>query len=153
MAARAHRCEANRSRSDVRSSNYASAFEATIATGSARSPDEWARAIFDGGPRAVRTFVVFGWRFVLGLRLGPSASPDYVAGWTIRDCGPTILTLEARSWLLDAEKEIQVANGMVCVSTFVNYRRRLGRAVWALVAPVHHRTEPYLIAHAVSTGD
>lgn len=101
----------------------------------------------------MRTFVVFGWRFVLGLRLGPSASPDYVAGWTIRDCGPTILTLEARSWLLDAEKEIQVANGMVCVSTFVNYRRRLGRAVWALVAPVHHRTEPYLIAHAVSTGD
>jgi len=36
------------------------------------------------------------------------------------------------------------------MTTFVRYERPLGRALWASVAAVHHRTEPYLLRHAAT---
>ena len=80
MATRAHRCEVTEGADDLGRSDYASAFEVTIGEGDGRSPEQWARAVFEGAPTAIRWFVVFGWRYVLGLRLGPRSSPDYVAG-------------------------------------------------------------------------
>jgi hypothetical protein len=153
MAARAHRCEITKDPDVLGGSDYAGAFEVTITQGDDRSPEKWSRSVFEGAPTAIRWFVMFGWRFVLGLRLGPRLSPDYVSGWRIRDVRPGVITLEAGSWLLTANKEIRVASGSVRVSTFVRYRRGLGRAVWTLVAPVHHRTEPYLLGHAASHRD
>jgi hypothetical protein len=153
MAVRARRCEVTQGGSGLGESDYASAFEVTIAEGDGRSPEQWARAVFEDAPTAIRWFIVFGWRFVPWLRLGPRSSPGYVSGWRIRDARPGVLILEVHSWLLTADKEIRVASGSVRMSTFVRYRRGLGRAVWSLVAPVHHRTEPFLLAYAVSHRD
>ena len=150
MATRAHRCEPTEDPDKLGGSDYAGAFEVTIARGDDRSPEQWSRSVFESAPTAIRWFVVFGWRCVLGLRLGPRMSPDYVSGWRIRDVGPGVIILEADSWLVTANKEIRVASGSVRVSTFVRYSRGLGRAVWMLVAPVHHRTEPYLLGYAAS---
>jgi hypothetical protein len=153
MAARAHRCAITEDPDGLGGSDYGGAFEVTIALEDDRSPEEWSRSVFECAPTPIRWFVIFGWRFVLGLRLGPRLSPDYVSGWRIRDIRPGVITLEADSWLLTADKEIRVAGGSVRVSTFVRYRRGLGRAVWTLVAPIHHRTEPYLLGHAASHRD
>lgn len=153
MATRAHRCEVTEGADDLGRSDYASAFEVTIGEGDGRSPEQWARAVFEGAPTAIRWFVVFGWRYVLGLRLGPRSSPDYVAGWRVRDSRPGLINLEVHSWLLTADKEIRVAGDSVRMSTFVHYRRGLGRAIWTLVTPVHHHTEPYLLGYAASQRD
>jgi hypothetical protein len=150
MVVRAHRCEVTEGANGLGGSDYASAFEATFAESDERSPEQWARAVFEDAPTAIRYFVMFGWRIALGLRLGPRSSPDYVSGWRIRDTRPGRILLEVDSWLLAAHKEIRVGSGSVRVSTFVRYKRGLGRAIWTLVAPVHHRTEPYLLGYAVS---
>jgi hypothetical protein len=150
MATRAHRCEPTEDPDGLGGSDYAGAFEVKIVQGDDRSPEQWSRSVFESAPTAVRWFVVFGWRFVLGLRLGPRMSPDYVSGWRIRDVRPDVITLEVDSWLMTAYKEIRIASGSVRVSTFVRYRRGLGRAVWTLVTLVHHRTEPYLLGYAAS---
>jgi hypothetical protein len=127
-----------------------SAFEVTIAEGDDRSPEQWARAAFEEAPTAIRWFVQFGWRYVLGLRLGPRSSPDHVAGWIIRDTGPGIINLEAQSWLLAATKEIRVSADTVRMETNVRYRRSSGRVIWTLLTPVHYLTEPYLLGFAAS---
>jgi Protein of unknown function (DUF2867) len=150
VVARAHRCEQTENSDHLGGSDYAGAFEVTISQEDDRSPEQWSRSVFESSPTWIRLFVMFGWRFVLGLRLGPRMSPDYVSGWKIRDVRPGVITLEAGSWLLTAHKEIRVASGSVRVSTFVRYKRGLGQAVWLLVTPVHHRTEPYLLDYAAS---
>ncbi len=150
MAVRAYRCEVTDDADGLGPSDYASAFEVTIAEGDDRSPEKWARTVFEGAPTAIRWFVVFGWRFVLGLRLGPWSSPDYICGWKVRDSRPGVINLEVHSWLLTADKEIRVTTGSVRMSTFVRYKRGLGRVIWTLVTPVHHRTEPYLLGYAAS---
>ena len=93
---------------------------------------------------------MFGWRFVLGLRSGPRSSPDYVSGCRVREARPGVVILEARSRLLTPDKVIEVASDRVRMSSFVRYERRLGRGIWTLVAPVHHRTEPFLLGDAAS---
>ena len=153
MPTRARRCEPTEDPEGLGGSDYAGAFEVTIAQGDDRSPEQWSRSVFESAPTAVRWFVVFGWRFVLGLRLGPRRSPDYVSGWRIRDVRPGVITLEVDSWLMTAYKEIRLANGSVRMSTFVRYRRWPGRAIWTLVMPVHHRTEPFLLGYAASHRD
>jgi hypothetical protein len=150
MAVRAHRCEAIDGTDDVGRSGHASTFEVTIAPGDNRSPEQWARAVFEVTPAAIRSFIEFGWRYVLGLRLGPRSSPDLVSGWRVRDAGPGVITLEVHSWLLTATKEIRVASGTVRMGTIVRFERGLGRVVWTLVTPVHYLTEPYLLGYAAS---
>ena len=53
--------------------NYAAAFAVTTEAAGARTPAQWARAVFEGAPAALRWCMVFGWTRVLGLRLGASA--------------------------------------------------------------------------------
>jgi hypothetical protein len=150
MVVRARRCEVTEGAVGIGRSDYASAFEATIAESDGRSAEQWARNVFEDAPTAIGYFVVFGWRFALGLRLGPRSSSDYVSGWRVRDTRPGVILLEVDSWLLTALKEVRVASGSVRVSTFVRYKRGLGRAIWTLVSPIHHRTEPYLLGYATS---
>jgi hypothetical protein len=150
VAARAHRCEATESMENVGRSGHASAFEVTIADGDDRSPEQWARAVFEEAPTPIRWFVQFGWCYVLGLRLGPPSSPDHVAGWAVRDTGPSIIDLEVQSWLLTATKEIRVGGDTVRIETDVHFRRNSGRVLWTLLTPVHYLTEPYLLGFAAS---
>jgi hypothetical protein len=150
MAVHAHRCELTKSTDSVGRPDHASAFEVTIADGDNRSPEQWARAVFEEAPRAARWFVEFGWHYVLGLRLGPRSFPDHVAGWTVRNTGPGIINLDVQSWLLTATKEIQVSGDAVRIETGIRYKRGLGRALWTLVTPVHFVTERYLLGCAAS---
>jgi hypothetical protein len=92
--------------------------------------------------------LAFGWRFVLGLRLGDKRSPHSIAGWRIAGSGPDSVTLEARSRLLEARHTVVVRGSVVMVVTVVHFERRLGRALWAAAAPIHFRTIPYLLTGA-----
>jgi hypothetical protein len=121
-----------------------------VADADTRSPEQWVRATFEGAPTAIKWLVVVGWRYVLGLRLGSRGSTGHVAGWKIMASTPDTITLEVRSVLVTAQKLLRVEGAEVQMTTFVQYQRGAGRAVWSAIAPVHHRTEPYLLGHAAS---
>lgn len=128
--------------------DYAAAFEVRVEA--PHSAEQWARIVFEDAPLVLRWFLVLGWRTILGLRLGPGRSADYVLGWKIRTKTSDSVTLEVHSALLTAHKVVQVADSRIIVATFVRYERRWARSVWSAVAPVHHRTEPVLLSYAAS---
>jgi len=147
---RARRVEVPEETDALAGSSYASAFAVSMPGADARSAEQWARAVFECAPAALRSFVLFGWRYVLGFRLGPRPSPAHVLGWKILSNAPDALVLELRSPFATARKIVRVEHSRVVISTFVRYERRLGGALWAAVAPVHHRTEPWLLGHAAA---
>jgi Protein of unknown function (DUF2867) len=150
MAARAHRVDVTEKTTVPEAPDFASAFEVAISQANDRSPEDWARTIFEQGPPALRSFVLIGWRFVLGLHLAPGGTPDQIAGWRVVDRQLDAITLEARSRLMTARKVVRIKSSQLLVTTFVQYDRPAARVLWPMVVPIHHRTEPLLLAHAVS---
>jgi hypothetical protein len=128
--------------------DYAAAFEIPIGERRFLTPEQWARATFEGAPSLLRLLLTFGWRFVLGLRLGPEGSPLSIAGWRIESSAADALTLQADSPLLRAHNTVRVSDSAVVVITDVHFERRAGRVLWAAVAPIHHRVMPFLLTHA-----
>jgi hypothetical protein len=129
--------------------DYASTFAADVAGTDTGSAEQWARTILERAPRPLRWFVLFGWKFVLRLRLAPAAA-DTVAGWTISTTTPDAITLEVKSSSITARKVLQVDQDRLTLSTYVWYQRRAGRLLWSALAPVHHRIEPLLLTLATS---
>jgi hypothetical protein len=128
--------------------DYASAFEIPVGERRFLTPEQWARATFEGAPYLLGLLLAFGWRFVLGLRLGPDTSPLSIAGWRIESSGSDALTLKADSPLLRARNTVRVSDSAVVVITDVHFERRTGRLLWAAVAPIHHRVMPFLLTRA-----
>lgn len=130
--------------------NYAAAFALTTGAGATRTPVQWARAVFEGGPKLLRWFVVFGWRHVLGLKLGPIPSDSHVLGWAIADgelvAGSTALTAESR--FLQASNIVIVEGPELTWVTLVHYSSFGARPLWTMARPIHHLTIRYLLARA-----
>jgi Protein of unknown function (DUF2867) len=128
--------------------DYISTFEIRGIDAGARSPEQWARSVFEGAPRVVRGFLLLGWKLLLRLRLGPRNSPAHVLGWEITARTPRTITLQARSAMVAAHKVLDVHDDGLAVTTAVRYERRRARLVWSAIAPIHHRVEPWLITRA-----
>jgi hypothetical protein len=54
--------------------DYDDSFAAPRAAADDRTPEQWARAVFEDAPRPVRWFLVNGFRYGLGLRLASTTS-------------------------------------------------------------------------------
>jgi hypothetical protein len=134
--------------------NYATAFVLTTEAAGTRTPVQWARAVFEGAPAALRWCMVFGWTRVLGLRLARSPSDDHVLGWAIADRyvvpGSTALIGESR--FLRASNTVTVEGSTVTWVTLVHYSSAAARPLWALARPIHHLTIPYLLGRAARTS-
>lgn len=115
-----------------------------------RSAEQWARAVFEGAPSLLRSCMVLGWRFFLGLRLRPTRGSDQVLGWRLARgaAGPDSVTLAADSPLLQAENIVAVDGTVVLWVTVVRFENRIGRLLWGAASLVHHLTIPYLLARA-----
>ena len=81
--------------------------------------------------------MVAGWRFVLGLRLGPRRSPDHILGWHVIDCRPDETVCHLRSGFLDAHNTFRLVDGQLVWSTFVTYERPIARVIWPPVSLLH----------------
>ena len=136
--------------------NYASAFALTTDDAESRTPVQWARAVFEGAPAALRRSIAFGWRRVLGLKLGPQPSDDLVLGWVIAD-GDLVagsIALLAESRFLRACNTVIVEPSTVTWVTLVHYSNPPARPLWAMARPIHHLTIRYLLGRAAGTlGD
>jgi hypothetical protein len=131
--------------------NYATAFSLTLREDAkTRTPVQWARAVFEGAPAALCWFLVFGWRRVLGLKLGPRTSTGHVLGWAIEDGDlvPGSAALTAESRFLRATNVVIVEASHVTWVTLVHYSTAAARPLWALARPIHHLTIRYLLARA-----
>src|SRR4051812_47227226 len=80
--------------------DFACAYEIGVAPGDHRSSEQWGRAAWEGAPAPLRWFILAGWRFVLGLRLGPGHSADHILGWQIVDRPPEETVCQLRSGFL-----------------------------------------------------
>jgi hypothetical protein len=131
--------------------NYAAAWEVMIPDGDARSAEQWARAIFEEAPPALRAFIVAGWTVGLQLSLGPRPSPDHVLGWKIESATADQIILSVESMLIGtAHFLLKVESSRVLLTNFVRYEKSAARPIWSAVQPLHHRIVPYLLGHAAS---
>ncbi|KAA9149193.1 hypothetical protein FPZ12_043770 [Amycolatopsis acidicola] len=126
------------------------AFAATIPEFPGKSPEEWARAVFEGAPAPVRVFLRAAWRCGLGVHLGPFPSAEFVLGNEIVRTGDGSVTLEMRGPLLAAQNVVAVAGSTLEWATFLDFRGVAGRVLWSLAEPVHHRLLPALARRAAS---
>jgi Protein of unknown function (DUF2867) len=133
-------------------SDFACAYEVTIAPGDKRSSEQWARAIWEGAPGPLRWFMLAGWRFVLGLRLGPMRSPDHVLGWHIVNRSPDEIVCELPSRLLNAQNVFLRANQTLIWSTFVSYEHWLGEVIWLPVSVLHRVLVRIALRRAAAGG-
>jgi hypothetical protein len=128
--------------------DYDDCFAAPRAAADDRTPEQWARAVFEDAPRPVRWFLVGGFRYGLGLRLGPWPSPGHVLGWAIIDRSLESVTIESRSWCLTSRLVFRTEPSRVTYSTYVRYDRRIAAIVWPPVSILHRQVVPRMLRHA-----
>jgi hypothetical protein len=130
--------------------DYSDFFSAEISAGDDCSPEQLARAVFEGAPRSVRLFLVAGFRYGLGLRFGPRSSPEHVLGWAIIDREPDSITIESRSWMLTSRLVFRTDESQVSVSTFVRYDKSIAKVLWPPVSLLHCQIVPRLLRRAAA---
>ena len=123
--------------SPTQSADFACAYAVEIRPGDGRSSEQWARVAWEGASAPMRWFIVAGWRFVLGLRLGPRNSPDYILGWQIVERRPDETVCRLQSWFLHAYNTFRLDGGRLVWSTLVVYERPIARLVWPPVSLLH----------------
>jgi hypothetical protein len=130
--------------------DYSDCFEAPITTADVRTPEQWARAVFEDAPRPVGCLLVIGFRYGLGLRFGPRTSPEHVLGWEIVDRQPDSITIESRSWFLTSRLVFRTEDSRVTQSTLVRYDKRAAALIWPPVSILHRQIVPRLLRHAAA---
>jgi hypothetical protein len=130
--------------------DYEDFFTAPRAAADDRTPEQWARAVFEGAPRPVRWLLVSGFRYGLGLKLDPRPSPERVLGWAILDRSPDSLTIESRSWFLTSRLVFRTETTRVTQSTYVRYDRRIAAIIWPPVSILHRQIVPRILRHAAT---
>lgn len=134
-------------RSRLPDADYGDAFG--ITSDGYRSPESWARrALESGSPLTRRLFALTVWQTALGLRLGPSDSPDHVAGWAIVENDPAIVVLRAESWLITAVMVFESSESNTTWSTLLRYEAKPARGVWAVIGIGHRRIAPGVLTGA-----
>lgn len=135
-----------RDTSDFRKADYSTV--SRLDGGPAASPQQWGRGCLEGAPGWLRVLLVFGWRHVLRLRLGPPATSGTVLGWFVVADEPDFVTISAGSPLLEAQHHFLRDDTGVTWVTVVRTHTRLGRILWRCIAPGHELTMPLLLRRA-----
>jgi len=131
------------------SPDYLDLFTATTNEASAKTAEDWARAVLEGGPHPLRLAVFVAQRLLLGLRLGPRRSPDYIHRWKIADRGESWVRIEAASWMMTAALVFKVDEARLSLAAFVRYDRRVTALVWQAGSIVHRTLMLALMRRAV----
>ena len=141
--------EAIRCLDTLASPDYVDLFTATASGARDKSAEEWARAVLEDTPSGRSAPSL--WRF-LGLRLGPTPSPDFVQGWKIAHRGEDWIRIEATSWFMTAHAVVQVDHGHVSLALFVRYDRLIAALIWPPVSVMHRRGVPVILRQALTAS-
>jgi hypothetical protein len=134
-------------RSRLPGADYGDAFR--ITADAYHSPEHWARRTLESGsPLARRLFALTVWQGTLGLRLGPSDSPDHIAGWAIVENEPGIVVLQADSWLITGLMVFDASDSHATWTTLLNYEAKPASGVWGVLGIAHRRLAPSVLTDA-----
>jgi hypothetical protein len=130
--------------------DYEDAF--IVDTDGDRTAEQWARAVFNDAPLAVRARLVSGW-MGLGLKLGGPWSAHRMLGWRVKQSTAGVMLLAADSWLgLQAELLFRRESRGLLFATFVQQNNPAARAVWVRITPTHLTVVRSLLEHAAYRG-
>ena len=138
--------ETIRSLDTLASPDYVDLFTATTSAATDKSPEEWTRALLEETPTGRSAPFLWG---LLGVRLGPRPSPDYVEGWKIADRGDDWIRIEATSWFMTAHAVCHVEDGKVSVALFLRYDLPIAALLWPPVSVMHRRAVPVMLRQAL----
>jgi hypothetical protein len=117
--------------------DYADCFLVETGPFEDRTAEQWARAIMEDAPLAIRRSLQSGWS-AIGLKLGPTRSDGFVLGWEVRLSAPGVVLLAAGSRIgMPGELLFKRQRHALLFATFVQHQTPVSRAVWAGVEPVH----------------
>ncbi|MGH3557448.1 MAG: hypothetical protein ACRDTK_08145 [Mycobacterium sp.] len=126
--------------------DYSDAF--CVESGSTQnwSAEQWARAILQDAPVAMRTRLLLGWS-TIGLK--PTAGGSVVLGWEIRASTTDFVLLGRDSYIgMPGELLFKREPEALLFATFVHHANHIARAVWAAVEPTHVRIVRQLLERA-----
>jgi hypothetical protein len=122
--------------------DYADTFRVELADVRSRTAEDWARAVLEDAPLAVRGQLLSGWSS-LGLKVGRGS----VLGWHVRSSTPDVLLLGAGSWIgMPGELLFKRERSGLLFATFVRHGNPAARALWGRVERVHVATVRRLLA-------
>jgi hypothetical protein len=125
--------------------DYADAFRVELEDVRSRTAEEWARAVLEDAPLAVRGQLLSGWSS-LGLRVGRGS----VLGWHVRSSTPDVLLLGAGSRIgMPGELLFKRERHGLLFATFVRQGNPVARALWGRVERVHVATVRGLLGAVV----
>jgi hypothetical protein len=130
--------------------DYVDSYTAVTTNARDKSPEGWARAVLEDTPLGRRARRL--WR-LLGLRLGPPNSPDYVQGWKIAARGDDWIRVETSSWFATAHAVCHADDGHVSLALFLRYDHPIAGVIWAPVSVMHQRAVPVLLHQALKRHD
>lgn len=139
--------ETIRSLSTVADVDYADLYTATTTEARDQSPEQWIRAVLEDTPLGRRARVL--WR-LLGLRLGPTNSLNYVQGWKIAARGDDWIRLQTQSWFLTALAVCHVDDEHLSIALFLRYDRPIAALIWTPVSVMHQQAVPVLLHQALT---
>jgi hypothetical protein len=125
--------------------DYADSYTASTTTARDKTPEEWGRALLEATPLGRQARVL--WQ-ILGLRLGPSGSPDFIQGWKIAAGDYDWIRLETKSWWATANAVCYVEDERISIALFLRYASPLAPLLWGPVSVVHQRAVPVLVHEA-----
>ncbi|MCU1451664.1 MAG: hypothetical protein JWP02_3834 [Acidimicrobiales bacterium] len=126
--------------------DYVDLFTLTTRGAREKSPEQWARTVLESTPlgQSARSL----WR-LLGLRLGPRHSADYVQGWRIADRGDDWMRVETASWFMTGHAVVRVDEGRVSVALFLRFDSPVAALLWLPVGVMHRRGVPAMLRQAL----
>jgi hypothetical protein len=128
--------------------DYDDAFLVETGPAQERTGEQWARAILEDAPSAMRSALRWAWA-ALGLQLGSTASDEFVLGWEVRRSTPDFALLGAGSRVgLPAELLVGRRQQTLLFATLVQQENDIARTVWAGIAPGHRRVVRYVLEQA-----
>ena len=113
---------------------------------SERTPEEWARVVLEQTPTGRWAPILW---HLLGLRLGPSGSAQYVQGWRIADDGDNWIRAETSSWYMTGHAVALVEGDHLSIALFLRYDHPIAALIWRPVGAVHRRALPVMVGQAV----
>lgn len=132
--------------------DYEDAYELAAPTASARSTEQWARAVFEeSGMLAPLLYV--GWSLYCRLDLAPRGSREAVLGWRLVVRTHDAVVLDADGSGVHAQLVIWTTLSTLNLSTFVHYKSRAGRLLFTSITPLHRQLVPYLLTRAGVAGE
>jgi hypothetical protein len=128
--------------------DYADAFAVDIGSSRERTGEQWARAVLEELPLALRVKLVLGWS-ALGLRLGSPVSARSVLGWNVAHSGADYALLSAGSRFgLAGELLFKPEGSQLLFATLVRQQGLFAHAVWPRIVPQHVRVVRHVLRRA-----